>query len=190
MYGTLKTGFPNHSEMPAGARFLGQGLTVEAYPLVVGAGRCQIPFMLNLPGHGHRLRGEVWEVDDAGLAHLDTFEGCHLRFYVRTNLDVALLTEEEAFNNAAAAAAAASNAASSKPGPATPATVAKQQQASPSIVSAGAYLRGHGGTRALTPELSQLEHIEEYSFEHASRYQSRHVASREGLMDTTTTERH
>ncbi|XP_036921695.1 gamma-glutamylaminecyclotransferase isoform X1 [Sturnira hondurensis] len=79
VYGTLKRGQPNHNVLLDGtngfATFQGQGHTVEPYPLVI-AGEHNIPHLLNLPGHGHCVVGEIYSVDEQMLHFLDEFEGC------------------------------------------------------------------------------------------------------------------
>lgn len=78
VYGTLKKGQPNYYRMLDGANgkaeFLASARTVQKYPLVI-ASKHNIPFLLNLPGQGHRVQGEVYEVDDRMLKFLDDFEG-------------------------------------------------------------------------------------------------------------------
>lgn len=56
------------------AEFLASALTTERYPLVI-AGKYNIPFLLNIPGQGHRVQGEIYQVDDKMLKFLDDFEG-------------------------------------------------------------------------------------------------------------------
>ena len=55
VYGTLKTGFPNHFLLEDSkfgcAKLIGSGLTTEKYPLVI-ATPFFIPMMLNKPGTG------------------------------------------------------------------------------------------------------------------------------------------
>nr|XP_020657263.1 gamma-glutamylaminecyclotransferase isoform X1 [Pogona vitticeps] len=79
VYGTLKKGQPNYVRMINGAhgtaRYLGRGFTVEKYPLVI-AGKYNIPYLLNKPGTGHRVSGEIYSIDDQMLQFLDEFEGC------------------------------------------------------------------------------------------------------------------
>ncbi|CAM5077324.1 unnamed protein product [Eretmochelys imbricata] len=79
VYGTLKKGQPNYQHMLNGthgiAKFQGRGRTVEKYPLVI-AGKYNIPFLLNIPGTGHHVTGEIYSVDDQMLQFLDEFEGC------------------------------------------------------------------------------------------------------------------
>ncbi|XP_061081813.1 gamma-glutamylaminecyclotransferase-like isoform X2 [Conger conger] len=79
VYGTLKRGQPNHFRMMDAANgkaeFCGSAQTAEAFPLVI-AGKYNIPFLLNVPGTGRRVRGEVYRVDAKMLAFLDDFENC------------------------------------------------------------------------------------------------------------------
>ncbi|TKC53344.1 hypothetical protein EI555_005659 [Monodon monoceros] len=92
VYGTLKTGQPNHwvllESAHGRAAFRGWGRTVEPYPLVI-AGQCNIPRLLNLPGQGRRVAGEVYAVDEQMLRFLDEFEGCP-DMYQRTRVTVAV----------------------------------------------------------------------------------------------------
>lgn len=78
VYGTLKKGQPNYSRMfdsnNGKAKFVSSALTTERYPLVI-ASKNNIPFLLNIPGQGHRVQGEIYEVDDKMLKFLDDFEG-------------------------------------------------------------------------------------------------------------------
>ncbi|XP_019957634.2 gamma-glutamylaminecyclotransferase B [Paralichthys olivaceus] len=78
VYGTLKKGQPNYYRMFDGAngkaQFLASALTAERYPLVI-ASKHNIPFLLNIPGQGRRVHGEIYEVDDEMLRFLDDFEG-------------------------------------------------------------------------------------------------------------------
>ncbi|KAK2856999.1 hypothetical protein Q5P01_005734 [Channa striata] len=77
VYGTLKKGQPNQHQMlnstNGTAKFLASALTTEKYPLVI-AGKYNIPFLLNLPGQGRRVHGEIYEVDNKMLEFLDDFE--------------------------------------------------------------------------------------------------------------------
>lgn len=78
LYGTLKVGHKNHHLMqdPANgvAKFLCKASTPVKYPLVV-ATKYNIPFMLNRPGIGTYVTGEVFEIDDKMLETLDELEG-------------------------------------------------------------------------------------------------------------------
>ncbi|XP_036153046.1 gamma-glutamylaminecyclotransferase [Myotis myotis] len=79
VYGTLKRGQPNHKVLLdatngcATFRGRGRGRMVEPYPLVI-AGEPNIPRLLNLPGRGYRVFGEIYAVDEQMLRVLDEFE--------------------------------------------------------------------------------------------------------------------
>ncbi|CAG5933132.1 unnamed protein product [Menidia menidia] len=77
VYGTLKKGQPNNFRMfdhsNGKAEFLASAFTTQKYPLVI-AGKYNIPFLLNLPGEGNRVHGEIYKVDDQMLKFLDDFE--------------------------------------------------------------------------------------------------------------------
>lgn len=77
VYGTLKRGQPNHYRMldsaNGEARFLSSARTVRKFPLVIG-GQHNVPFLLDVPGQGHRIQGELYSVDERMLAFLDDFE--------------------------------------------------------------------------------------------------------------------
>ncbi|MEE6470811.1 hypothetical protein FKM82_009070 [Ascaphus truei] len=79
VYGTLKKGQPNDHFMinceHGKAVFKGTGKTVDKYPLVI-AEKGNIPFLLNVPGTGHHIVGEIYSVDDQLLQFLDEFECC------------------------------------------------------------------------------------------------------------------
>uniref|UniRef100_A0A3Q3FHL6 Gamma-glutamylaminecyclotransferase n=1 Tax=Labrus bergylta TaxID=56723 RepID=A0A3Q3FHL6_9LABR len=79
VYGTLKKGQPNNYRMfdssNGKAEFLASACTVQKYPLVI-ATKHNIPFLLDLPGQGSRVRGEIYKVDDEMLNFLDDFESC------------------------------------------------------------------------------------------------------------------
>lgn len=76
VYGTLKRGFPNHRYM-AGATYVGDALTVDAYPLVVG-GLWFTPYLIPEKGEGHRVKGELWDVPEHMMPSLDALESVHL----------------------------------------------------------------------------------------------------------------
>lgn len=57
------------------AELLASARTTQKFPLII-ATKYNIPFMLNIPGEGHRVRGEIYKVDDKMLAFLDDFESC------------------------------------------------------------------------------------------------------------------
>src|SRR5436309_5661859 len=72
VFGTLKRGFPLHHGL-AGAAFLGACRTVQRFPMFV-AGPWFAPMMMNEPGVGQRVVGELYEIDAAGLARIDAME--------------------------------------------------------------------------------------------------------------------
>ncbi|XP_043091660.1 gamma-glutamylaminecyclotransferase C-like [Puntigrus tetrazona] len=88
VYGTLKKGQPNHVEMldPANGRaeFLARARTVEPYPLVIATDE-NVPFLLDAPGTGRRVCGEIYRVDQKMLEFLDEFEDCP-KTYQRTEI--------------------------------------------------------------------------------------------------------
>lgn len=73
VYGTLKRGFPNFAKWMGDARFVGEAVTVERWPLYV-AGRRRVPYLLDNSGEGFAVNGELFEVDAAGLARVDILE--------------------------------------------------------------------------------------------------------------------
>jgi gamma-glutamylaminecyclotransferase len=73
VFGTLKKGFPLHDEGLGGATFLGHFETVESYPMLI-AGPWFSPMMLDEPGTGVQVRGELYQVDGSTLAALDRLE--------------------------------------------------------------------------------------------------------------------
>ncbi|KAK6156472.1 hypothetical protein DH2020_010720 [Rehmannia glutinosa] len=96
VYGTLKRGFYNHRLTEdlirtRDAAYLGPHTTVEAFPLVCGPHG--IPYLINLPGSGHRVRGELYSVSSGlGQARLDELEGVDRGHYER--LPVAVTAAE------------------------------------------------------------------------------------------------
>ncbi|KAK3761465.1 hypothetical protein RRG08_045692 [Elysia crispata] len=95
MYGTLKTTEANHkvlfSRDPAGVTFVGEGQTVDLYPLVVTT-PFNIPFLLHKENAGKKIQGEIYQVSEATLRLLDEFEG-HPDFYERRKVKAELLTD-------------------------------------------------------------------------------------------------
>ncbi|XP_005754360.1 gamma-glutamylaminecyclotransferase B-like [Pundamilia nyererei] len=77
VYGILKKGQPNNYRMfdnnNGKAEYLGLAFTIQKYPLVITT-EYNIPFLLNIPGQGHRVHGEIYKVDDQMLKFLDTFK--------------------------------------------------------------------------------------------------------------------
>lgn len=73
VYGTLKKNFPNHERFLGRARWIGDYRTVIPFPLVLNGERCS-PCLIDRPGAGQRVRGEVYQVNTATLAALDRLE--------------------------------------------------------------------------------------------------------------------
>ena len=98
VYGTLKSNQPNNYVLQNGgayleelkttknvefqpAKFISKAETIEKYPLVI-ASKFNIPYLLDKPGLGHKIQGEIYEIDDLLLEILDDFEG-HPDYYLR-----------------------------------------------------------------------------------------------------------
>ncbi|KAJ8537031.1 hypothetical protein K7X08_035432 [Anisodus acutangulus] len=90
-YGTLKRGFSNHvllQDMIAtgDASFLGIYQTADRLPLVCGPYR--VPFLLNFPGSGECVWGELYAVSASGLIRMDELEGIIRGHYERLPIKV------------------------------------------------------------------------------------------------------
>ena len=77
VYGTLKRGQPNHDWLTSAnhgySRFICKGTTNIRLPLIV-ATRYNIPFLLDKPGIGNYVTGEIYEVDGKMMDNLDILE--------------------------------------------------------------------------------------------------------------------
>ncbi|MDN3722690.1 gamma-glutamylcyclotransferase family protein [Roseibium salinum] len=73
VFGTLKRGFPLHERGLSEAKLLGQYRTRERYPLLV-AGPWFAPMMLNEPGIGYQVVGELYETNDITIENLERIE--------------------------------------------------------------------------------------------------------------------
>lgn len=71
VYGTLKRGFPNYDEWMKPFKYIADGKTCNEYRLIAGG-----PYfsLILMEGEGHPIIGEIYEVDEAGLAQLDQIE--------------------------------------------------------------------------------------------------------------------
>uniref|UniRef100_A0A1B0D710 Gamma-glutamylcyclotransferase family protein n=1 Tax=Phlebotomus papatasi TaxID=29031 RepID=A0A1B0D710_PHLPP len=78
VYGTLKRGEPNHywfkKSSNGYAKFVCKAATTKKMPLVI-ATRYNIPFLLDKPGHGNYVAGEIYEVDDRMMEKIENLEG-------------------------------------------------------------------------------------------------------------------
>lgn len=93
VYGTLKQGFPNFFRN-SGHRIGGTYRTQRPYPLYVVQlpNEDRAPWLVDLPGQGQQVAGEVYAVDAALLAAMDTFEEVGLPGgYVRAQIAVQAL---------------------------------------------------------------------------------------------------
>ena len=77
VYGTLKRGYPNFDTGMGGTAFVGAYRTVELYPLVIG-GPWLSPNLIDEPGVGHQVTGEIFTATDEAVEFLDHFEMTHI----------------------------------------------------------------------------------------------------------------
>jgi gamma-glutamylaminecyclotransferase len=104
VYGTLKRGFTNYTrylgvaETFGKASFIGNAKTVEHFPMVVRSPNPPVssgaPLLMDVPGVGNHVLGEVFVVDDTTLAALDLLEGVNTGRYYKRQLDVHLLDND------------------------------------------------------------------------------------------------
>jgi len=77
VFGTLKSGLPNHYRMQSKcnglSKFVCNAISKDKYPLVVSS-RAMVPFILNKKGAGHNIHFEIYEVDSQMKIFLDKFE--------------------------------------------------------------------------------------------------------------------
>lgn len=95
VYGTLKEGFPNFHLNP-GQRVPGTYRTRQALPFYVVQLRLEdrAPWLVNQPGQGVQVCGQVFEVDAATLQAMDAFEEVELPTgYVRVALELEAVDE-------------------------------------------------------------------------------------------------
>jgi gamma-glutamylaminecyclotransferase len=90
VYGTLKEGFPNFALNP-GRRVPGTYRTRQPFPFYVVqlSVEDRAPWLMNSPGQGVQVSGQVFEVDDATLLAMDVFEEVGMPTgYVRVELEL------------------------------------------------------------------------------------------------------
>jgi gamma-glutamylaminecyclotransferase len=73
VFGTLKQGFPNFA-INQGRRVGSAFRTLDRLPLLL-MGERHVPWMIDSPGLGERVVGELYEVNAAALAAMDELEG-------------------------------------------------------------------------------------------------------------------
>lgn len=83
VYGTLKKGNGNYWSYLSSARHIGNGETVDKYPLVVEG----LPFLVDKKGVGHNVEVDVFKVSDSKLKELDRLEG-HPTWYERKQVPI------------------------------------------------------------------------------------------------------
>ena len=89
VFGTLKEGFPNFA-INKGRRLPGVFLTRDRYPFYL-VGERHSPWLVDQPGEGERVVGQVFEVDEVALAAMDALERIHEPDgYRRVKIPVAL----------------------------------------------------------------------------------------------------
>lgn len=72
VFGTLKEGFPNFTTN-RGLRIPGEYRTAQRYPLFL-VGERHSPWMIDAPGEGEHIRGQLFIVDTNALADMDLLE--------------------------------------------------------------------------------------------------------------------
>lgn len=90
VYGTLKQGFPNHARN-VGRRVGGSYRTRRRYPLYVVRlpNEDRAPWLMDSPGEGCQVIGQLFEIDPADLPAMDAFEEVGLPTgYVRVEVVV------------------------------------------------------------------------------------------------------
>lgn len=83
VYGTLKKGNSNYYNYLTKSTFVGQGETVNRYPLLVQG----LPYLVNKKGIGHNVVVHVFKVSDDVLRQVDGLEG-HPRWYRREKTNI------------------------------------------------------------------------------------------------------
>lgn len=95
-YGTLKSSQANHHHLLnhalGHARFLSTARTKQRFPLSIYT-RWNIPFLLDDPGKGEQIYGEIYEVDDQRMEWLDKFEE-HPEIYTRDTLTCEIVSKD------------------------------------------------------------------------------------------------
>lgn len=97
VFGTLKQGFPNF-HLNHGQRLPGHFSTVQAYPLYLIGDRYS-PWLINDPGHGEIVTGEIYLVSDQELETMDKLERTEKKFgYQRLSIQVKNTETSEVLN--------------------------------------------------------------------------------------------
>ncbi len=91
VYGSLKRG-AERNDLLKTAVFAGKAITAAPYRMLDGP----YPVLLDNGPGGHRVTGEVYEIDDDTLKALDDYEGVGERLYDRIEIDVMIESEVHA----------------------------------------------------------------------------------------------
>ncbi|KAH9421684.1 hypothetical protein DERP_014959 [Dermatophagoides pteronyssinus] len=101
VYGTLKKNQPNHPVLfdrkNGQAKFVCIGQTVDRWPLVI-ASKYNIPYLLYRSNTGHKIKGEIYEIDNEMLKFLDEFEG-HPQYYTRRQVSISTIITDNDDNH-------------------------------------------------------------------------------------------
>ncbi len=96
VYGTLKDGFPN-CRFNRGERIAGEFATKDHYELYLVGDR-YVPWLIDKPGVGHHVTGQVFAVDTVALAEMDSLEGVGKpNGYTRLEIPVAPPVADDTF---------------------------------------------------------------------------------------------
>jgi gamma-glutamylaminecyclotransferase len=87
VYGTLKRGFPLHGRALTDAVCRGSYRTTERFPMFV-AGDWFAPMMMNEPGSGRHVVGELYEVENWRLKLIDEMESIGAPGNLRVSISV------------------------------------------------------------------------------------------------------
>jgi len=87
VYGSLKQNKKLHTYLK-GATFLGYAVTSKKYPLILSKSGWY-PYLLDLPGVGYYIKGEVYDVNYSLLKRLDRLEEVP-HYYKRKKIAVIL----------------------------------------------------------------------------------------------------
>jgi gamma-glutamylaminecyclotransferase len=86
-FGTLKKGYALHDEGLSDAEFLGNYRTVQRFPMLI-AGSWFAPMMLDAPGKGLRVKGELYNIAESKLPLLDALESVGSPGHFRKSIQV------------------------------------------------------------------------------------------------------
>ncbi len=87
VYGTLKEGFANFG-INAGRRLPGTYRTVQKYPLYI-IGEPFLPWLVNQPGTGENVLGQLFQVSEQVLQNMDVLEQIDEEgWYARVEIEV------------------------------------------------------------------------------------------------------